>query len=104
MILVPTGNARRGLEATGQEISLDQPIHDISDNFAAAVRDRIEEWGLAGSGMYWRPVLELNVEPDATMTATRIVHLLKNSGVEVRLPETANSENNGSTNTGGTLR
>ncbi|MDZ4656664.1 MAG: hypothetical protein SH868_03695 [Bythopirellula sp.] len=104
MILVPTGNARRGLEATGQEISLDQPIHDISDSFATAVRDRIEEWGLAGSGMYWRPVLELNVEPDATMTATRIVQLLKNSGVEVRLPETANSATNGSTTTGGTVR
>ena len=101
MILLPTGNARRGLEATGQEISLDQSIHDISNKFATAVRERIEEWGLAGSGMYWRPVLELSVEPNATMTATRIVYLLKDSGVEVQLPQTARA---GAANEGGTVR
>jgi hypothetical protein len=104
MVLMPTGAVKRGLEATGQEISLDQPIHDISDSFTNAVQERIEEWGIAGSGMYWRPVLELHVEPDATMTAARIVHLLKDSGVEVQLPATADAGTNGSTNSGGTRR
>jgi hypothetical protein len=89
MILTPTSTNRRSVDSKSQEISLDQPIHDITENFTAAVKERIEDWGLAGSGMYWKPVLVLNVEPNAQMTATRIVHLLRDSGVEVQLPQTA---------------
>lgn len=89
MIILPAAGARRSVEASAQVISLDQSIHDISDNFTAAVKERIDDWGLAGSGMYWKPVLELTVEPHAEMTATRIVHLLHDSGVEVQLPATA---------------
>jgi hypothetical protein len=88
MILQPSNDARRG--DTGKQISLDQSVDAISDEFSAAVKERIDDWGLAGSGMYWRPVLELNVEPGAQMTATRISHLLHDSGVEIQLPATAN--------------
>ncbi len=104
MIILPTGFAKRGPEATGKEIGLDQSIGDISDNFKKAVRERIEEWGLAGSGMYWKPVLELHVEDNATMTATRIVHLMKNSGVDVQLPTTANADAGRSAPSGGITR
>jgi hypothetical protein len=38
------------------------------------------------------------------MTATRIVHLLKGSGVEVQLPATANAGATGSARSGGTTR
>ncbi|TWU21900.1 hypothetical protein [Bythopirellula polymerisocia] len=89
MAILPTKNASRGKEFTGQIISLDQPVDKISQEFVAALRDRIEEWGLAGSGMYWRPVLELNVGPDAQLTATRVANLLQDSGVDLQLPETA---------------
>jgi hypothetical protein len=89
MILQPTSNNKRSIDSQAQEISLDQSVHDISENFAAAVKDRIEDWGLAGSGMYWKPVLELTIEPNAEMTASRIAHLLRDSGVEVQLPQTA---------------
>ncbi len=101
MILPPVKGMHRGVEASGQEISLDQGVNEISDQFKAAVNERIEDWGLAGSGMYWRPVLELNVEPNAEMTAARITHLLQGSGVEVQLPETARA---GSPTSGGTVR
>jgi biopolymer transport protein ExbD len=99
MILQPSAEARRG--AAGKQISLDQSVDKISDEFSAAVKERIDDWGLAGSGMYWRPVLELNVEPGAQMTATRIGHLLHDSGVEVQLPATANHPG---TNSGGAVR
>jgi hypothetical protein len=99
MILLPAKDARRGV--TGKQISLDQPVDTISDEFAAAVKERIDDWGLAGSGMYWRPVLELNVEPGSHMTATRITQLLHDSGVEVQFPATANSTNSPA---GGALR
>jgi hypothetical protein len=101
MILLANKNIRRGVESTGQEISLEQPIHAISEDFEAAVKERLADWGLAGSGMYWKPVLQLNVESNAQMTATRIVHLLKDSGVEVESPATATAAN---PNQGGTIR
>jgi hypothetical protein len=101
MILTPTKNANLGIEATGTEISLDQGVNEISEQFKMAVNERIADWGLAGSGMHWRPVLELNVETNAEMTATRITHLLQNSGVEVQLPQTARA---GSATSGGTVK
>ena len=101
MILQSTSNNKRSVEAYAQEISLDQSVHDISEDFAAAVKERIEDWGIAGSGMYWKPVLELTVEPNAEMTATRIVHLLRDSGVEVQLPQTSHG---GQTTVRGALR
>ncbi len=79
----------RGSETDGQVISLDQPIENISDEFIAALGEQIEEWGLAGQGMYWRPVLKLHFGPDAILTANRVVELLKDSGVEVQAAETA---------------
>jgi hypothetical protein len=101
MILLATNNNKRSIDSESQEISLDQSVQAISESFATAVKERIEDWGLAGSGMYWKPVLELNVEPNAEMTAARIVHLLRDSGVEVQLPQTARSME---ANTGGTVR
>ena len=88
--LLPSRHTRRGAGATGTVILLNQPLQKISDEFAGALKERIQEWGLAGNGLYWRPVLELRVGPEAQHTADRLVRLLKNSGVDVRLPETAN--------------
>ena len=89
MALLPSRHATQGTAATGAVISLDQSLDRVTDEFVAALKTRIEEWGLAGNGLYWRPVLELRVGPDARRTASRIVQLLKDSGVDVRLPETA---------------
>jgi hypothetical protein len=99
MTFLPAKESRRG--ATVKQILLDQSVDTISNEFTAAVKDRIDDWGLAGSGMYWKPVLELNVEPGAHMTATRITQLLDDSGVEVQFPETANSNSSAA---GGVLR
>ncbi len=90
--LLPSRHARAGAGATGTVISLDQPLDEISDQFSAALKSRMDDWGLAGNGLYWRPVLELNVGPEAGDTANRLVKLLRNSGVDIRLPQTANSQ------------
>ncbi len=91
LALLPSRHAADGAEAAGTAISLDQSPDRISEEFVAALKTRIDEWGLAGNGLYWRPVLELYVGPDAGETAARLNHLLRDSGVEVRLPETAQS-------------
>ena len=89
--LLPSRHAHDGVEATGTVISLNQSPSQISTEFVAALRARVDEWGLAGNGLYWRPVLELNIAPDAQQTAQSVRRLLHDSGVEIQLPETAPS-------------
>ncbi|NOY41741.1 MAG: hypothetical protein GXP26_07895 [Planctomycetes bacterium] len=89
--ILPSRHTSQGAEATGTTVSLNQTIDQISTEFVTALKSRIEEWGLAGNGLYWRPVLELKIGPDAKHTAYEITHLLKDSGVEVRSPEMARS-------------
>jgi hypothetical protein len=93
--LLPSRHAAQGVEATGTVISLDQSLDRISEEFISALKARVDEWGLAGNGLYWRPVLELHVGPEALETAHRVNHLLRDSGVEVRLPETAQAPQGG---------
>lgn len=87
--LLPSRHALRGAGSTGEVISLNQPMSQISKKMVAALRSHIEDWGLAGNGLYWRPMLKLNVGPGAEQTAEQVLRLLKDSGVEVSLPETA---------------
>ena len=96
--LLPSRHALDGEAATGKVISLDQPVNQISNEFRNALRTHIEEWGLAGSGLYWRPMLKLHVGPGAEQTAEQVIRLMKNSGVEVSLPETARSTTAGGRN------
>ena len=96
--LLPNRHALDGDAATGKVISLDQPMKQISGEFVAALRSRIEEWGIAGNGLYWRPTLKLHVGPGAEQTAEQVIRLLKNSGVEVSLPETARASTAGAQN------
>ena len=85
--LLPSRHANEGVEATGSVISLNQSTKQISDEFVEALRTRVDQWGLAGNGLYWRPVLELHIGPDAAQTARGVSQLLRGSGVEVKLSQ-----------------
>jgi len=98
LALLPSRHALGGDAAAGKVISLNQPIDQISNEFVAALRSRIDAWGLAGNGLYWRPVLKLSVGPGAKQTAEQVLRLLKDSGVEIRLPDTALTPNGGTRN------
>ena len=89
--LLPSRHALEANDESGAVISLNQSIPQISEQFVQALRSHVQEWGLAGNGLYWRPVLELKVGPNAQQTAHDITRLLQDSGVEVRLPEMANA-------------
>ena len=54
------------------------------DEFVAAVQNQIDGWGMAGDGLYWRPVLSLHVGPDGNRRAQDLARLLKNSGLELQ--------------------
>jgi hypothetical protein len=87
--LLPSRRARGGLEANGATVSLRQSPADVRQQLVDALRERIEEWGLAGNGLYWKPEVELTAGPEATTAASRVVELLGNTGVELSLPRSA---------------
>ncbi|MCG8451345.1 MAG: hypothetical protein MI725_17405 [Pirellulales bacterium] len=92
LAILPSQHTTQVAGLPGVEISLNKSSEQVAEELVAALRERVEDWGLAGNGLYWRPVLTLHIGPEAKHTAAQFVQLLKNSGVEVRLPETAERE------------
>ncbi len=68
-------------------VTFQQPVDGVLDQLASAVARQVKDWGLAGDGMYWRPVLAVNVAPGAERQAARLAELLDDSGIDVRLPQ-----------------
>jgi hypothetical protein len=86
MLVYPTDEGDPSA-AGGAVVTFHQPTEKVLDELAAAVQVQIADWGLAGSGMYWRPTLVLDVESGAERHAARIAALMENSGLDVKLPE-----------------
>jgi hypothetical protein len=61
------------------------------DEFVKQVHGEIDGWGIAGNGLYWRPVIILDVAPTGQRRANDLARLLKNSGLELRNDETASN-------------
>jgi hypothetical protein len=73
----------------GREVKLQGPTRFAIDELVAGLRDHVQQWGIAGSGLYWRPVLALKIAPDGKARARDLVKLLKNSGIEIQDTSTA---------------
>jgi len=69
--------------AAGRVVLLDGSTKDAMDQFVAVLWDQIESWGIAGKGMYWKPVLSLHVAPGGRPRARQIQALLRDSGLEI---------------------
>ena len=82
--------------ASGKVIPLRGDTVESVDEFVKQVRDHIDGWGIAGTNLYWRPVVVLNVAPDGQQRASDLTRLLKNSGLEIRADETAKNSPQGS--------
>jgi len=59
------------------------------DDFVGALRKEMNEWGIAGNGLYWKPVLMLHVAPDGYRRAADLKRLLDGSGIGVRHTKTS---------------
>ena len=77
---------------SSKTIPLERDTVASIDEFVAAVQNQIEGWGMAGDGLYWRPVLSLHVGPDGHRRAQDLARLLKNSGLELQ-PAAATNPN-----------
>ena len=51
--------------------------------FVAAVWEHMQTWGIAGRGMYWKPVLYVHPSPTGHQRAADLKVLLDRSGLEV---------------------
>jgi hypothetical protein len=54
------------------------------DRLISVLWDHMEGWGIAGKGMYWRPVLKIRVAPGAEQRFTELSSLLEGSGLTVQ--------------------
>ncbi len=73
----------------GREVKLQGPTRFAIDELVAGLRDHVEQWGIAGSGLYWRPVLALKIAPGGKARGHDLVKLLENSGIEIQDTSTA---------------
>ena len=78
MVLVP----QRGLSG-GRTVALGPQTRDSVDELIAGVWNYVEGWGMAGRGMYWRPVLHVYVAPGAENRYQDVAELLRGSGLPV---------------------
>jgi len=51
------------------------------DTFISAIWEQMESWGMAGHGMYWRPLLQVRVAPGAEQRFLEFSALLEGSGL-----------------------
>jgi hypothetical protein len=72
------------LKRTPQQIVFKQQTRDSADEFVAAVWSEIKAWGIAGKGMYWRPILSVDVHAGGDKRYEELRRLLDGSGFEVR--------------------
>jgi hypothetical protein len=87
-ILPEQAAAEETLEG-GREIPLPGPTSKHIDDIVAAVQQHVRDWGVAGRGLYWRPVLVVHVGPDGAARADELTRLLRNSGIELRASSVA---------------
>jgi hypothetical protein len=84
LAILPEQNGPTRSTDGGREFQLTGSTAAVVNDFVAAVQQQIDRWGMAGSGLYWRPVLELHVGPDGSERASDLARLLKDSGLELR--------------------
>ena len=79
LTLLPETGGLRGMKV----IRLGPRTETSVDDLVSAVWDRIDSWGVAGHGMYWRPRLQMIVEPGGQRRYTELQALLADSGFDV---------------------
>ncbi|HOM16474.1 MAG TPA: hypothetical protein PLQ00_04055, partial [Thermoguttaceae bacterium] len=76
LVIGPDGERRK-------EIPLGAQSLESVDELVGAIWEQVESWGIAGRGMYWRPVLSVQVAPGAEGRFQELQTLLEDSGVLV---------------------
>ena len=70
--------------AGGKSIPLGERTETSVDAFISAVWEYMDSWGIAGKGMYWKPVLSVHVVPNGEARYDELKTLLDGSGLDVK--------------------
>lgn len=65
-------------------ITFDISPQQRAEKLAKVVAERVDSWGLALTGGYWKPTLLVDVGPDAEWRFNQLQQLLESSGLEVQ--------------------
>lgn len=71
-------------EGRPYELKLNGPLRNDIDLLVTHVRERMDAWGIAGVRMYWRPVLQVQVQRGADARFEELVSLLDDSGIDIK--------------------
>ena len=69
-----------------QEVPIGGSLRSSIDQFVSTVRERMDSWGTAGRGSYWKPLLIVDVAPGAEARFGELAGLLRGSGIDVQRP------------------
>jgi len=78
LVIVP----ERGL-AGAKTVPLGTWTEQSMDEFVGGVWRYVDTWGIAGNGMYWRPVLHVSVAPGAERRFEELNALMEDSGLRI---------------------
>jgi hypothetical protein len=76
-------NPELGVAAASQDISFSSSTQAAVQPFVSAIWQRIESWGIAGPGVYWKPLVQVAVQPGAEQRFDHLQALLQGSGLEL---------------------
>jgi hypothetical protein len=99
LAILPEQSATNRTAAAGREFPLQDAPDAAYEAMLAALEARIKDWGMAGQGLYWRPVVEMKIGTGGDRRASDLTRLLKNSGVEVRSGSVARQDEGGASGT-----
>ena len=80
MLLKPEG----GSAASPQAFALSEGLREATLQLVSNIWKRIDDWGSAGPGVYWKPKLEITVAADAEQNFEVFQALLQGSGLEIQ--------------------
>jgi len=83
LAILPDSPLGRTAHREGAMVRLGERTEDAMDQFVSSLWDHVATWGIAGNGLYWRPVLELHVAAGAQGRADDLKRLLDGSGLEL---------------------
>ena len=66
------------------ELNYGSSMQTVLDPMVEAIWARIDSWGVAGFNSYWRPELQVQVQPGGERAFSELQRLLSNSGLGVR--------------------
>ncbi len=69
--------------SSGKVVSLGPRTETSTETFISAVWEHMDAWGIAGRGMYWRPILNVYVAPGAEQRFADLQMLLEGSGLKI---------------------